>query len=58
MDGKFHTFLGANSATTGYYRISNDGKESSFTVDYFHGEFEGAATFSFMIDHAGVSQCH
>lgn len=57
-DGKLHAFSGNNSATTGYYRITEDSKESSFTVDYFHKGFEGSANITFLIDHAGVSQCH
>lgn len=57
-DGKLHAFSGSNSTTTGYYRITEDSKESSFTVDYFHKGFEGSATVTFLIDRAEVGQCH
>lgn len=57
-DGKLHAFSGSNSATTGYYRITENNKESSFTVDYFHKGFEGSATVTFLIDRAEVGQCH
>tara|TARA_R110001606_G_scaffold337163_1_gene485165 strand:- start:4013 stop:4264 length:252 start_codon:yes stop_codon:yes gene_type:complete len=57
-DGKLHVFTGNTSATTGYYRISPDGKYCSITVDYFYGEHEGTATFNFVIDHAEGNRCH
>lgn len=49
-DGEFHAFSGANSVTTGYYRMTPDNKGCSITVDYFHGHYEGSATISFLID--------
>ena len=57
-DGKFHAFEGSNSATTGYYRVTTDFKESSFTIDYFHGGFEGSASVTFSIDSMEAPECH
>ncbi|MBR7890248.1 hypothetical protein J9B83_15205 [Marinomonas sp. A79] len=57
-DGELHAFTGANSATTGYYRMTPDNKNCSVTVDYFHGNYEGSATVTFLIDHVEVSKCH
>lgn len=57
-DGKLHVFTGNTSATTGYYRLSPDGKECSVTVDYFNGEHEGTATFSFAIERMEALKCH
>jgi len=57
-DGRLHAFSGSNCTTTGYYSISPDAKESSFTIDYFHNGYEGSATVTFLIDRAEAKQCH
>jgi hypothetical protein len=57
-DGKLHAFIGANNATTGYYRITPDNKDCSVTVDYFHGDYEGIVSITFSIDLAGGQKCH
>ncbi|WP_137169204.1 hypothetical protein [Marinomonas sp. FW-1] len=57
-DDKLHAFTGSTDATTGYYRLSPDGKECSVTVDYFYGGHEGTATFSFVIERMEAPKCH
>ena len=57
-DGKLHAFAGANSSTTGYYRMTPDNKECSMTVDYFHGNNEGTATVTFLLEQVEVNECH